>query len=773
MEPQKAEDPWAVNDPWQSPSRQLQAQQQPQSGNGWESDAKQDNNWQGHSESQAQPQLQAGNGWDSDAKQDHSRQSQSQPQAQPEPQAGNGWGSEAKQDHSWNSGGQEKSWNDQDHSRQSQSQPQAQPEPQAGNGWGSEAKQDHSWNSGGQEKSWNDQGYREQPTKDAARWGDEQKKQENGRDSWNSWDKSGGNGWNSSSQSRSSWGSWGNQGRGSWSDRDAEQQQQQQEQVKKLRQNDFKAAQDWYKEHNIPPGPSKGDAESLFSTQGQGSGEDFALYDHVPYTITGQKSDVIQESLPSMHTFEDIIRVCQKSVPAELEDNIRRCGFMKPTPVQKCAIPVGLAGRDVMCCAQTGSGKTAAFLVPMLACMMQEGRQTGALEVPFDGPCKPHTLIMSPTRELCVQIFEDALKFCYNTKFRVTRVYGQEPPRDQIHDIAKGADVCVATPGRLQDFASAGILNLSEVGCLVIDEADRMLDMGMECVIRSIVEEMAMPSKEDRQTMMFSATFPEEIQKLAQDYLFDHIFVAVGTIGSAASTVSQVVVPVEKDKKFEKLIELIDDWTVHRKPGQRMLVFTNSKAEAKGLDEKLWDKNIANTGALHGDLAQAEREKNLTLFRMGKLDVIVATDVASRGLDIDGVSHVVNYDLPRERSVYVQRIGRTGRIGHRGTSITFIAVDQQNNIVEQHSDDVLKDLPDIMRGAPNTEVPAWLQAKADQLKEGKWGAGGYHSSDKSDARTGWADWNQAQASYDQQQGASASWNAEDSSAQERRRLGCE
>eukprot|EP00931_Biecheleriopsis_adriatica_P032488 TRINITY_DN18959_c0_g1_i1.p1 TRINITY_DN18959_c0_g1~~TRINITY_DN18959_c0_g1_i1.p1 ORF type:complete len:887 (+),score=213.07 TRINITY_DN18959_c0_g1_i1:38-2698(+) len=562
--------------------------------------------------------------------------------------------------------------------------------------------------------------------------------------------------------------SWNNAG--SWNSAAAgESEEEQKERQKRSRQKEFKAAQDWYIGQGIAPGPSVKDGGDPFENDAStGCGEDFNLYDHVACTITGPKSDAI----PQMNSFEQLFTDFKGAIPEQLENNIRRCRFIKPTPVQKYAIPIGLAGRDVMCCAQTGSGKTAAYLVPMLASMIKGARGTGAMTVPFEGPCTPDTLIMSPTRELCLQIYDDTLKFCHDTAFRCVRVYGQEAVKQQINEIARGADVCVATPGRLLDFASAGILSLASINCLVLDEADRMLEMGLEHSMRELVEKMDMPPKDSRQTMMFSATFPETIQKLAQDYLYEHLFVTVGAIGSATATVAQIMQLVKKDEKPEKLTALIDDWMKQRKPEQRMLIFTNSKTQAKGLDEKLWDQNVANTGALHGDLPQAEREKNLALFRDGKIDVMVATDVASRGLDISGVSHVVNYDLPFDISVYVQRIGRTGRIGHRGTAMTFIAQDKDNNFIDR--EEVLKELPGIMRGAPNTIVPDWLEDKVAEINKGKWDTSqNDDQQDKTDARS-WAPWAEVQKEESSKDGTwnngyakqSESWGSKPDAAQQ-------
>lgn len=342
--------------------------------------------------------------------------------------------------------------------------------------------------------------------------------------------------------------------------------------------------------------------------------------------------------------------------------------------------------------------------------MIKNHRGTGALEKPFDGPCKPDTLIFSPTRELCIQIYDDACRFCHRTPYRIVRIYGQEKVSSQIEQIAKGADVVVATPGRCWDFVDSGILEVTEVNCLVIDEADRMISQGMEEWIRDVVERHGMPTKEVRQTMMFSATFPESIQKLAADYLYEHLWVRVGVVGGAVRTVTQKLERVQIDDKFERLMTILADFLETRQPGERLLVFTNTKLQAKGLDELLYDRHF-DTGALHGGMSQQAREEHLRRFREGEIDILVATDVASRGLDIEGVSHVLNYDLPNEIDVYVQRIGRTGRIGHRGTATTFIAVDRDGILCD--NDVVLQELPRVMKDA-HSEVPEWLQQHVDK-----------------------------------------------------------
>ncbi|CAK0803236.1 unnamed protein product [Prorocentrum cordatum] len=410
----------------------------------------------------------------------------------------------------------------------------------------------------------------------------------------------------------------------------------------------FTSCQEENREKGELPGPSMQDEEAqLFSREamGFGAGIDFDLYDQVPADITGPAS----ENIPQLASFDQLYQIAGDLIPQALMDNIRRCQFTRPTPVQKFAMPAG-------------------------------------------GPCTPDTLILSPTRELCLQIFGQALKFCHGTSFRCTRVYGKEHGKVQVQDLARGADLLVATPGRLWDWVDCGVISVKEVNSLVLDEADRMLEMQMESNIREVVEKYGMPSKEHRQTMMFSATFPERCQKLAADYMYEYIWVGVGVIGGASNTVTQHVERVAPEDKFERLTDYLYHFLENRRNHERLIVFTNSKEQAKGLDEQLFNSNF-DTGALHGDLEQKEREDNLAKFRSGDIDVLIATDLASRGLDIHGVSHVVNFDLPHGDSAkdkYVQRIGRTGRIGHHG------------NI--------------MAAGGSESNVPDWLAQKATELE---------------------------------------------------------
>lgn len=473
------------------------------------------------------------------------------------------------------------------------------------------------------------------------------------------------------------------------------------------RRQEFRLCQQRNLEQRVCPAktPQEVDEEEkhLFSRDAESweaVGSDFGLYDTITCEVKGSHT----EALPQVNSFSDICEQFAEEVPQDLQRNIERCRFELPTPVQKYAIPVALSGRDVMCCAQTGSGKTVAFLIPVLASMIKHHRATGSLTEPFAGPCRPDTLIIAPTRELCSQIHRETLRLCHRTPFRAIQVYGGGDIHTQMEDAAKGADVVVATPGRLWDFVHSGIIGVWEVNCLVIDEADIIISFHMEAWVRAIVEQHGMPAKQNRQTLMFSATFPSEIRQLASDYLYDYVWLAVGPVGSAACTVVQDVVRVTPEERFDRLLAVVDDFLDGRSGDERMIIFTNSRAAAKRLDELLWNSKV-DTGALHGDLPQADRTRNLQEFREGHIDVLVATDVASRGLDIVRVTHVVNYELPRDIDCYVQRIGRTGRIGHRGFATTFITVSAAGDFKDDRV--VLRDLEEMLRKS-KCEVPDWL-----------------------------------------------------------------
>ncbi|HEX9107515.1 MAG TPA: DEAD/DEAH box helicase [Longimicrobiales bacterium] len=342
-------------------------------------------------------------------------------------------------------------------------------------------------------------------------------------------------------------------------------------------------------------------------------------------------------------TFEELTD-CQPVLRA-----IRELGWRVPTPIQAKAIPVARAGHDIVGIAQTGTGKTAAFIMPAL-------ERHGERE-------QLSTLVLCPTRELAQQVAEDARAISKHLHLFVGELVGGLPIRQQIRDLRAGFDIVVATPGRLIDHLERGTIDLSSVETLVLDEADRMLDMGFRPQIEEILRHV--PSK--RQTLFFSATMPNGVHALALRILTDPVWVEVAKPSTAASGIEQIIYSVRQEKKVDLLIHLLglEGW-------DQVLVFTRTKHGADILGSQLKRQGVSVT-VMHGDREMKERHRALEEFDRGHVRVLVATDVAQRGLDIEGISHVVNFDVPKDPEDYVHRIGRTGRAGATGTAITFMS----------------------------------------------------------------------------------------------------
>ena len=432
------------------------------------------------------------------------------------------------------------------------------------------------------------------------------------------------------------------------------------------------------------------------------SGINFNKYDDIPVEATG-------DDVPA-----HITEFSEAGMGPIIDNNVARAGYTVPTPVQKYAVPIIYGGRDVMACAQTGSGKTAAFLLPILADIFKNGpgdseklqREANQFSSGGRGNRRkvfPLGLILSPTRELASQIYDEARKFSYRSKVRPSVVYGGADVGSQMRDLDRGCHLLVATPGRLQDFVERGKVGLEACRYLCLDEADRMLDMGFEPQIRAIVEQHGMPQKEKRQTLMFSATFPKEIQMLARDFLNNYIFLAVGRVGSTSQNITQKIIWVDDENKRNTLLEILK----FAEEGCLTLVFTETKKGADHLDNFLYDKGFGST-CIHGDRNQREREEALSYFRSGRTPILVATAVAARGLDIPNVKLVINFDLPSDVDEYVHRIGRTGRVGNMGMATSFFN-DKNNNLS--------RELVDLLAEAKQ-DVPSWLTEIAGERGRG-------------------------------------------------------
>ena len=328
-------------------------------------------------------------------------------------------------------------------------------------------------------------------------------------------------------------------------------------------------------------------------------------------------------------------------------------GYDTPTPIQAQAIPLAMKGRDLIGLAQTGTGKTAAFTLPIIERLL-------------GGPKRTRALILTPTRELCVQVEESFRKYGLHAGLTVIPVYGGVGYEPQVNALRAGVDVVVATPGRLLDHLEKQNVVFDDLEVLVLDEADRMLDMGFAPQINKVISQIP----PYRQTLLFSATMPPEVEALARKYLRKPHVVQVGRRSSAAITVKHAVYPVPRDKKSALLVQLLADGAM-----DSVLVFTRTKHGADRVVKNLEKAGIDAT-AMHADKSQGQRTAAIEAFKKGKVRVLVATDIAQRGLDITGITHVINYDVPQQAEDYVHRIGRTGRAAMTGDAYTFMCADE-------------------------------------------------------------------------------------------------
>jgi ATP-dependent RNA helicase RhlE len=378
----------------------------------------------------------------------------------------------------------------------------------------------------------------------------------------------------------------------------------------------------------------------------------------------------------------------------EILRSIAEQGYETPTPIQAQAIPVVLAGHDLMACAQTGTGKTAGFTLPILN-RLTLGKSAG--------PGKIRVLILTPTRELAAQVEESVRTYGAHLSLKTLVVFGGVGMNPQIAALKKGVDILVATPGRLLDHVQQRNIDLSAVEVLVLDEADRMLDMGFIHDIRRVIA--LVPKK--RQNLLFSATFSDEIRTLAEGFMVNPLYVESERRNTAPELVRQYVYKVDRERKRDLLVDLIRE-----KGWYQILVFTRTKWGANGLAEKLLKAGI-EADAIHGNKSQNARTRALANFKNGKLHVLVATDIAARGIDIDELPHVVNYELPNVAEDYVHRIGRTGRAGAEGEAVSLVCVDELK---------LLKDIERLIRkpidvaNYPGYEPDPRIRAEPIQLR---------------------------------------------------------
>uniref|UniRef100_A0A8C9LT15 RNA helicase n=1 Tax=Piliocolobus tephrosceles TaxID=591936 RepID=A0A8C9LT15_9PRIM len=452
--------------------------------------------------------------------------------------------------------------------------------------------------------------------------------------------------------------------------------------------------------------------EDVYTNESTEKGVNFELYDSIPVDLKGYNCD----NIVPVDSFQD----SSLNLNEILLANIKRVNYDKTTPIQKYSLSIIMNKNDLIGVAQTGSGKTAGYLLPIINHMLMTGppnhtfyeENNKSYNYYYNRVCLPIALILAPTRELAVQIFCDAKKFCFETGIKPVVLYGGSSIRIQLTNLDKGADIIIATPGRLNDILEKGKIKLFLTSFLVLDEADRMLDMGFSPQIRCIVNDFDMPGNDrdghsnenkleykkyvnevvKRQTIMFSATFKKEIQVLAKEYLCNYTFLSVGRVGSTNEYIKQNLIYVEENDKCNSLVDLLNE-----NNNGLTIIFVETKRKTSYIERFLQNQRL-NAVAIHGDKTQDERERALKLFKKGVKNILVATDVAARGLDISNIKHVINFDLPNNIDDYIHRIGRTGRAGNIGIATAFVNGDNRN---------IFRDLLATLEEC-NQEVPHWF-----------------------------------------------------------------
>lgn len=369
-------------------------------------------------------------------------------------------------------------------------------------------------------------------------------------------------------------------------------------------------------------------------------------------------------------------------------DSLRQARYDAPTPIQAGLIPLALQGLDVIGQARTGTGKTAAFMIPILERLKPNREVSG-----------PQALVLTPTRELAVQVRDEADKLTYGRKVHCVAIYGGKPIRGQIEKLERGAQIIVGTPGRVLDHMSRGTLKWDDLGCVVLDEADRMLDIGF----RPDIEKILRRCPKERQTFLLSATVPPPILHLARRYMRDPQSLDFSPQNLAVETIDQYYFTVEHEKKFELLVRLL----MRDKPRQA-IIFCRTKRGTERLYQRL-AKLTAKVECIHGDMQQSARDRVMGMLRSGKVRLLIATDVVGRGIDVTSISHIINFDIPQFCDDYVHRVGRTGRMGREGVAFTFVEPDQGYELtrIEQRINQLLKrdEIRGVEAAPPRVEEP--------------------------------------------------------------------
>ncbi|XP_028674791.1 probable ATP-dependent RNA helicase DDX5 [Erpetoichthys calabaricus] len=418
-----------------------------------------------------------------------------------------------------------------------------------------------------------------------------------------------------------------------------------------------------------------------------------------------------------------IVKFHEANFPTYVMDVISKQNFSDPTPIQSQGWPVALSGRDMVGIAQTGSGKTLAYLLPAIVHINHQPYLSHG-----DGPI---CLVLAPTRELAQQVQQVAAEYGRASRLKSTCIYGGAPKGPQIRDLERGVEICIATPGRLIDFLEAGKTNLRRCTYLVLDEADRMLDMGFEPQIRKIVEQI----RPDRQTLMWSATWPKEVRQLAEDFLKEYIQINIGALQlSANHNILQIVDVCNDGEKDDKLLRLLEE--IMSEKENKTIIFVETKRRCDDLTRRMRRDGWPAMG-IHGDKSQQERDWVLNEFKFGKAPILIATDVASRGLDVEDVKFVINYDYPNSSEDYIHRIGRTARSSKTGTAYTFFTpgnMKQANDLISVLREANQAINPKLMqmvedRGGRSRGRGGFKDDRRDRYSSGRRDFGGYRERD--------------------------------------------
>jgi len=356
------------------------------------------------------------------------------------------------------------------------------------------------------------------------------------------------------------------------------------------------------------------------------------------------------EKLASMEK-NQTSRFDELSLSSEMMAALKSASYESPTPIQAGLIPLALNEFDVVGQARTGTGKTAAFVIPILELLELGSRQKN-----------PQALILVPTRELAVQVKEEVVKLSLGLKIRCVALYGGTPIRGQLAKLKRGVDIVVGTPGRVLDHISRNTLTLTEIDCVVLDEADRMLDVGF----RPDMEKILRKCPKERQTLLLSATIPPPVQRLSNKYMHEPKTLNCSSNDVTVDTIDQHYFTVDRDRKFDLLVRLLQ-----REQPRQAIVFCRTKRGVQKIFDKLGRK-LKDVGCMHGDMQQRERDRVMERFRSERIRCMVATDVMGRGIDVTGISHIINFDIPAFSDDYVHRVGRTGRMGREGVAYTFV-----------------------------------------------------------------------------------------------------